>query len=101
MTAPDWPESVPVLTAKDIHRGGYDGPNGTHCLLGHARSRFGRFQWYGGAVEAALIDAVHDAGGLSVASFNDDPTNAKTAIANVWNKAMRSLGYTEIHEVDA
>jgi len=101
MSAPKWPESVPVLTAKDIHRGSMHSPDGgRHCLMGHAVLHFK--DWRAREdVWPELIAAVGKRGGLYVADFNDDPANTKTAIANVWNETMRSLGYTEIHEVDA
>ena len=101
MSSTEWPESVPVLTAKDIHRGGYDGPGGSHCLLGHAR-KCGL--WGIGEQDGAFIDAMkeHVTGAyIKIHEFNDDPANSRRKIASAWNKAMRSLGYTEIHEVDA
>lgn len=98
MSATDWPDSVPVLTAKDIHRGTWDGPDGTHCLLGHGR----QLNVASHKAWSELVHALDEATGKQgIAEFNDDLSNSATQIANVWNRAMRSLGYTEIHEVDA
>ncbi len=100
MTAPTndcWPESVPVLTADDFCRGRYHGPNGTHCLAGHALAIKGT-----GPVLWDILEAIRDeAGCRRVPAFNDNPRNSKAKLARVWNRAMRKLGYTEVEEVDA
>jgi hypothetical protein len=83
------PKRLPVLAAKDICRGYYDGPNGTHCLLGWAR------QW-GEAGDAFIIPALSSQihpGQRLIAMFNDDIDVPKSRVAAVWNRAAKSLGY--------
>ncbi len=97
MSEIEWPESVPVLTAEDIHRGHYDGPAGSHCLLGWAREVSPTNRAYASVrAELALTAGVEWYG---VAEFNDAAN--KAVAASVWNDTMRRLGYTEIEEVDA
>jgi hypothetical protein len=90
---PQWPAEVPVLTAKDIHRGDLDGPRGTHCLLGWGLETFHDESARHEARRAMKqhIETVYS----SVGVFNDDADNPKTEIARVWNRAMADLGYTE------
>jgi hypothetical protein len=39
-----WPETVPILNARDIIKGDFDGPNNTHCLRGWVNVGFSRDQ---------------------------------------------------------
>lgn len=87
-----WPESAPFLTPDDIcHREMY-GPNETHCLIGWKVEVMG-FRDIGGF---KLYRAIRRAGRIAagqIGMYNDDPKNSKAKIAEVWNKAMRLLGY--------
>ncbi len=100
MSEIEWPESVPVLTAEDIHQGGYNGPNGTHCLIGWCRKVTGTpsEKWQGTVVKR-ICDEMKALVPGNIATFND--SRPKATVASVWNDTMRRLGYTEIEEVDA
>ena len=110
-----WPRTVPHLTERDIYCGDLDGGDGTHCLMGWARTVFPDVgQNYGEFVEdhpviLALADAVRipacakgdfeDGETVDkVIAFNDSYAgeSKKRSIANAWNRAMAKLGYTEI-----
>lgn len=99
---PKWPKSVPVLEASDIHRGWFDGPNGTHCLQGWIKAVFpyGK-DGSGYSTRMRVVHALMKAGNVryegNLTGFND--TSPKAVVAQVWNEAMRTLGYTEV--VDA
>lgn len=82
-----WPKEVPVLTARDIHKGSLDGPNGTHCLYGWLYKSFGAFSIPTKAFEQ-LRD---DCGTPLLGNFND--SNPKRKVARTWNRAMAKLGY--------
>lgn len=102
MTAPNWPESVPVLTAEDIHRGSYHGPDETHCLYGWCMEVCGHSEkrdlWNGSVAQRLGAELQKTIGpGWMVSRFNDRNPPAK--VAEVWNATMRRLGYTEV--VDA
>lgn len=96
-----FPEIVPILSAEEIHQGNYDGPNGTHCLLGWCREVFpdswdGLFKTSHPAFRALKAE-VAKAEGVAydqayLSCFNDSST--KPNVAKVWNKAMKTLGYT-------
>ena len=106
-----WPKSVPILEASDINRGGYNGPDGTHCLFGWVVSVFdidpmdlATFddRRPEGLLGRALYDAClklspkHMPKGYYVFSYkNDNRRNTKADIARAWNRAMAELGYTE------
>lgn len=82
-----WPKSAPFLTAIDIFKGSYDGPNETHCLRGWSIS-----VGSGGKISNAMEKIVPRG---ALIAFNDDRKNSKSKIAAVWNKAVRSLGYVK------
>jgi hypothetical protein len=82
------PETVPVLTAKNIHRGGMHGPNDTHCLIGWKTLAFPIAHQYHKAT-APLEEAC----GGWLPSFNDNRRNSKAKVASAWNRAMVKLGY--------
>jgi hypothetical protein len=93
MSKPKWPAEVPVLTARDIHRGALDGPNQTHCLIGWCSQSFDDFDVWDTAREK-IAGRIGD-GRAWISDFNDDPATTKAEIARVWNLAMADLGYTE------
>ena len=94
-----WPETVPVLTAKDIHKGGYDGPDGnTHCLLGWVGVTFMFGQGWCEAASAISEVCEERFGESNILTANDGEL-PKPRLARAWNEAMRRLGYTEVIEV--
>ena len=94
------PEFVPVVEANDFCRNKLDDSEGRHCLMGWVRHIFG--------VEypVAVIDAIKKEIEIKcdttfmfnscIAQYNDDPINPLHDLADVFNAAMRKLGYTEI-----
>ena len=87
----EWPESVPVLTAKDMWAGNYVNEDGTkRCLMGWMRGLGLDEETYLEGHEA-LARAI---GSPYIATWNDSHTPQERADA--WNAAMRSLGYTEV-----
>ena len=86
-----WPTEVPVLEAKDIHKGSFDGPNGTHCLAGWRDMTFGSPE---GQPWNVAYDAISsECGDLETMEFNDNEKTPKARIARTWNRAMAKLGY--------
>jgi len=98
-----WPESLPVLRAKDIHRGHFDGPNGTHCLAGwvyallHGRNTRAKFR---DQLEHTLSTSGIVACPGLIPAANDNPANSKASLAKAWNDTLAHFGYTEIHYID-
>jgi hypothetical protein len=108
-----YPLEVPVLSAADMTTRYHQQINGQCCLLGHAQNVFlpdydkpdghayeGDFQERGfGRVMSALITAAERGGvmgsGTSVWFLNDERCADDQMRADVWNKAMAILGYTE------
>lgn len=89
MTDADWPESVPVLTARDV-----------------------RDRWLGGFLVDAFAMGPHEIyrrvrrvvsnevrRRCPDSTIDDYDPNARRDVAAAWNAAMRELGYTEIYEV--
>lgn len=96
----DWPEYVPVLSAADIYKGG-SGHAGCHCLLRWSAVVFGSLTATHMAVFAEIKNQIKPYGDYRCATeFNDDPSIRPRKIANVWNRAMESLGYTQQCEID-
>lgn len=87
-----WPKEVPILEAKNMHKGSYNGPNGTHCLLGWSYEVFPINEKVSNRVVRAIFRTarIHES---DIADFNDDKKRPKTELAAVWNKAMARLGY--------
>lgn len=108
-----YPETVPRLTADDICRDRYGASGGQHCLVGWLNlsiwgheSTPGRDDEGEHVAHSEMAKAILDevaAAGLSIRekavhSVNDDRRNSKAALAEVFNRAMVKLGYTE--EID-
>lgn len=81
------PKVWPWLTAEDMHKGAYDGPFGSHCLLGWADAICSR------DAAVKVIDMLADEVG-SVAYWNDERATKQQA-ADLWNRVGEKLGYTE------
>lgn len=93
-----WPEEVPVLTARDIHKGGFDGPRGSHCLVGWLDEVFpcwGEQQMRPYRAIRKQLPKLRGGSHMLPSVWNDSPNVTKTEIARVWNTAMAQLGYTE------
>lgn len=106
-----WPETVPVLTARNIHRGDYRGSGGRLCLVGWCRESF-KFGVAARQIKDAISAEIIARGGKirkrsrlydakDFAEFNDSTDVPRQVIADVWNGAMARLGYTEVVEVPA
>lgn len=104
MSRRKWPESVPILTGEDILQDGryheldicpeedisveYEGRS---CLVGWTRRTFEP----GNVLEKArLILSNQIPQDYGITYWNDDIATAEEA-AQVWNRAMAKLGYTE------
>ena len=100
-TKSKWPRKVPVLKASDICKGRLSGPNGTHCLIGWVYETFNDYSARMKVRDEIKVEIeVAGYGQTSnIENFNDDKETPKKHIALVWNSAMKSLGYTEIHDV--
>lgn len=87
-----WPETVPILSARDICKGNWDGPGNTHCL-----SRWNELAFPDereqSIVSRRLKAEVKRHGGTYVTDFNDDENVSKDFLARLWNRVMRKLGY--------
>ncbi len=88
-----WPGEVPILSAEDMHKGGFDGPNDTHSLGGWATLVF-----VGGVEMFGVAIAIADEAGVrrtyqDINDFNKAPGIRRSTLAKVWNRAMASLGY--------
>jgi hypothetical protein len=96
-----WPKKVPVLVGSDIKRGPSAPYTDCNCLDGWASKVFGKgtveYQFITASLdlEAALYDAKHGVEPHEdFVEFNDDTRNRKSAVASIWNRVMRGLGYT-------
>ena len=82
-----WPTKVPILDARDICRGrAFQGEK--RCLLGWTAESFG-------GVEVSRVRRLLQEECGYEPTFNDNQENSLRKIANVWNRVMRKLGYTE------
>ena len=88
-----YPETMPLLTAKDICRYELDNGYGQHCLQGWLNEAFGRPQQY---VAIPRLGKLTVFLGCDPENYNDDKTIPKATIARKWNEFVASLGYTEI-----
>lgn len=91
-----WPKTVPVLNGNHICRESLGSRSGkTRCLWGWAIEVFGVDTIVRSKVHNCLFVLCKERGGESIAVFNDDLSNSKPQVSDVWNEAMHSLGYTE------
>jgi hypothetical protein len=81
------PKTVQVLKAKDICRGYYDGPNGTHCIVGWVDVACVNLAALTPFMRAIRVKART----AYLGSFNE--CRPKSVVASTWNRAMVSLGY--------
>ena len=100
-----WPEVVPILSAEDIHKGGYTDGKGKFCLHGwiYLVSGWNKstiLHWpveYDEVLAHTIADAIEAAmsrkefGRYCIEDFNDcEPARRSAAL---WNRTMRKLGY--------
>lgn len=89
------PEKLPVMKAGKLIRYLITNGNGKHCLLGWAgtcvtKDPFDGFE--NNKITSQLIKIIEPGGDYSdVAKFNNK--KPLSAVAAVWNKACRALGY--------
>ena len=94
-----WPEFVPVLEARDFCRRVLSDSKGRHCLLGWVLDVFDDTKK--NTVNDAIRKEISTKRGwirnydASITLYNDGESSKQT-LANVFNAAMRKLGYTEI-----
>lgn len=94
-----WPKQVPVLEAKDIHKGDLSSKCGKkHCLVGWSREVF-PFQNRVKAIRQIRLVCRERFKEFSIPHVNDHRATKKQA-AEIWNEAMRQLGYTEVEELE-
>ena len=105
-----WPESVPVLTATDIGYGKCQLPRQT--LWDWLATIFDSDEYVEGSPRGDALNQIarkirkYDSGAGVMTVCHNQPNRSraksitKSDIADIWNAAMRSLGYTEIEEVD-
>ena len=81
---------VPFLVAEDMCHGAMTGPDDTHCLIGWVAKLDPKGDH--GLLNAVRFACLEREGAYrSVGASNDSHTLAENA--NLWNLAMRSLGY--------
>jgi len=83
-----WPESVPVLSAKDMYKGGF-GDNCRHDLVGWA------FETFGNPYPTEVSEACTRVTGSLLFWSNDNLCKTHAERAHLWNRMMYLLGYTE------
>lgn len=98
MSKSTMPEFVPHLTARDIHQGSGDGPNGTHCLIVWAMEAFKDGYVRHEIVWRELCRRTGVKSDKRLDLWNDNHT--KSEVARVWNEVMAELGYTEVIDED-
>ena len=87
-----WPKEVDVLSARNIHRGGYEKNNTCRCAIGWMGFWFG-FQTK--EYKKAKLGIKKEIGTWLLVQWNDNPKNTKADIARTINKVTAALGYTE------
>lgn len=93
-----WPKTMPILNGHDMFIGGYHSPCfRRHCLLGHsfvvgANTNSVVENLIQKSICKAITEVVNDAA-ISIPTFND--THSLRTDAQIWNRAMYLLGYTE------
>lgn len=83
-----WPKEVPILTARNMHKGSFShqSRDDCHCLFTWSMNVFP----VASSVRQMIRKTIRR---KSIVSFNDDPRNSKSTLARVWNRAMAKLGY--------
>lgn len=85
-----WPKEVPVLEASNFCKG--DLKRGSRrCLVGWT------YEVFGTCTDPCMkvFDMLQDEVGQFPHIWNDSERTSKDDIANVWNRTMAKLGYTE------
>lgn len=105
-----WPEEVPVLQPEDFTRGAYRYLDRQCCLLGWAATVFGRDKKGKFITDTELIQAMEEviregydtteytsfhSHRYSLTVWFNDKFATPRDQADVWNKTMERLGYTE------
>lgn len=93
-----WPETMPILNGNDMYHGGFDSPcDRRHCLLGHSFVVGAKTNSYvEDSIQKSIRNAITEVVGtvdMMIYTFND--THSLRTDAQIWNRAMYLLGYTE------
>lgn len=89
---------MPILNGNDMYHGGFDSPCGRrHCLLGHS---FVVGSETNSDVEDSIKKSIHNAiteveGTVDMMIYTFNDTHSLRTDAQIWNRAMYLLGYTE------
>lgn len=102
-----WPKEVPILEAEDICRGNFHRGEKA-CLSGWVLTviniQYPRFNdiikrdCLQNKIRKSIMEEIiriKSIDGPSIVLFNDNMLYSKKLIAQIWNKAMARLGYTE------
>lgn len=89
-----WPNTVPILTADDFCRG-MSRCGSQLCLASWLTKTFPNVHARGEATAALFEEIKRFTNPVSVTliRFNDNPRNSRQLLADVWNGAMKRLGY--------
>lgn len=100
-----WPKTVPILGAGNIHKGALSDGKGRYCMVGWLDEVFGVHGFYDcddllqitdrkKRAEGAVMESLSEVSrSVNIVTFNDNPRVKKSKIAKVWNRAMALLGY--------
>lgn len=95
LPAGNWPETVPILKEHHICKGDYDGPDGTHCLMGWVLDTF-PYSRAGKEIQVHVENTLQRlAKAECVITYNDAPRRKRATCAALWNRAMAELGYVK------
>lgn len=94
------PEEVYVLEAEDFCKRDFSNNQGQHCLMGWLIDQFENVNTRH-VLEPILLEECNKVNKTnschSIISFNDYRNRKKETLANVWNRFIARLGYTEIY----
>jgi len=93
-----WPKTMPILNGNDMYHGELHSCCGKrHCLLGHS---FVVGAKTNSDVENSILKAIRNAitevvGTVDMMIYTFNDTHSLRTNAQIWNRAMYLLGYTE------
>lgn len=84
-------KAIPTLKPENLHKGSVDGPNGTHCLLGHCNHLQAPYEVRRKLEKTMRRMAKRRGYDNNIPGLNDDPKNSKEYLADFWNRARRRV----------